>query len=128
MPVELQLLVWSTALAFVLVLISVLGATGERGLPELAANREGFGECKGWAGRAARAHLNLLENLILFTILVLVAQATGRFNATTALGAQIFFWARVAHAAIYLAGIPWLRTLAWLASIVGLAMIFLQLV
>jgi uncharacterized MAPEG superfamily protein len=128
MPLELKLLVWSVALAFILVLIAVLGALMQVGLPKLAGNREGLGDCTGWAGRAQRAHRNLLENLILFAVLVLVAQATGRLNAMTALGAQLFFWARVAHAAIYLAGVPWLRTAAWGVSVAGLIMIFAAVV
>ena len=32
------------------------------------------------------------------------------------------------YAAVYLAGIPWLRTGVWGISVVGLALIFLQLV
>ena len=128
MPLELKLLVWSVALTFVLVLISVLGAMNEVGLPTLAGNREGLPDFRSWVGRAYRAHRNMLENLVLFTALVLVAQATGKLNTMTALGAQLFFWGRVAHAAIYIAGIPWLRTFAWGVSIVGLIMIFLQVV
>ena len=46
----------------------------------------------------------------------------------TLLGAQLFFWGRLAHAVIYVAGIPWLRTAAWAISAVGLVLIFLQLV
>jgi len=128
MPLEIQLLVWSVALAVILMLIAVSGAVLQVGLPKLVGNREGLGDCTGLPGRAQRAHRNLLENLILFAVLVLVAQAAGRFNAMTALGAQIFFWARVAHGAIYIAGVPWLRTAAWTVSVVGLIMIFLQVV
>jgi uncharacterized MAPEG superfamily protein len=128
MPLELKLLIWSVALNFALVLIAVSGATLQVGLPKLAGNREGLGDCTGWPGRAQRAHRNLLENLIPFAVLVLVAQATGGLNAATALGAQIFFWARVAHSVIYLAGVPYLRTLAWVASVVGLVLIFLQVI
>ena len=109
-------------------LIAVSGATLQVGLPTLAGNREGLAPCSGWAGRAARAHHNMLESLVLFAALVLVAVAAGKTNATTLLGAQIFFWARVAYAAAYLAGIPWLRTGVWFVSIIGLALIFLQVV
>jgi uncharacterized MAPEG superfamily protein len=49
---------------------------------------------------------------------------TGRANETTALGSALFFWARLAYAIIYIAGVPWLRTLAWLVSVAGIAMIF----
>ena len=125
---ELTLLVWAVLLTFVQMLIAVSGATLQVGLPTLAGNREGLAPCTGWAGRAGRAHHNMLENLVLFAALVLVAVAAGKTNATTLLGAQIFFWARVAYAAVYLAGIPWLRTGVWTVSVVGLALIFLQVV
>jgi uncharacterized MAPEG superfamily protein len=64
---------------------------------------------------------------VLFAALVLAAVVAGRTNSATLLGAQLFFWARVAYAVIYLAGIPWLRTAAWFVSVIGLALIFLQL-
>jgi uncharacterized MAPEG superfamily protein len=128
MSIELKMLVWSVALAFLQVVIAVLGAMFEVGLPTLAGNREPSPEATGWAGRARRAHLNMVENLVLFAALVLVAVAAQRTNSLTATGAQIFFWARLAYAAIYLAGIPWLRTAAWGVSVVGLVMIFLQVI
>jgi uncharacterized MAPEG superfamily protein len=46
----------------------------------------------------------------------------------TVLGTQLFFWGRLAYAVIYLAGLPWLRTASWAVSVVGLVLIFLQLV
>jgi len=52
----------------------------------------------------------------------------GKTNDMTLLGAQIFFWARLVYALVYIAGISWLRTGVWAVSVVGLAMIFLQLV
>jgi uncharacterized MAPEG superfamily protein len=128
MKPELMLLVWAVLLTFVQVLVAVGGATLQVGLPTLAGNREGLAPCTGWAGRAARAHHNMLENLVLFAALVLVAVAAGKTNSATLLGAQLFFWARVAHAIVYVAGIPWLRTAAWLVSVIGLAIIFFQLV
>jgi uncharacterized MAPEG superfamily protein len=128
MKPELTLLVWAVLLTVVQAVIAVQGALAQVGLTALAGNREGMPEIKGWGGRAARAHRNMLENLVLFAILVVAAVLADKTNGTTLLGAQIFFWARVAYAAVYLAGIPWLRTGVWAVSIVGLAMIFLQLV
>ena len=127
MKPELMWLLWAVALTFAQMLIAVSGATLQVGLPKLAGNREGLGPCTGWAGRAQRAHRNMLENLALFTALVLIAVVSGKTNATTLLGAQIFLWASLAYALVYLAGIPWLRTLVWLASVVGLLLIFFQL-
>ncbi len=128
MTPELFYLVWSAALTVVLAVIAVSGAQLQVGLPTLAGNRENMPEITGWAGRAQRAHRNMLESLVLFAILVLTAKAAGVSNAMTLLGAQLFFWGRVAHAVIYIAGIPWARTAAWAVSIVGLILIFWQLV
>ena len=126
MKPELMWLVYAVGLAFVQMLVAVSGCTLQVGLPKLAGNREGLGEFSGWPGRAQRAHRNMLENLVLFAALILVAVVAGRTNATTLLGAQIFFWARLAYALVYMAGIPWLRTALWFVSVIGLALIFLQ--
>jgi uncharacterized MAPEG superfamily protein len=127
MSLEMKLLVWCVALAVVQMLIAVTGAFLQVGLPRLAGNRENMPALPGWAGRAERAHLNMLENLVLFAILVLVAQIAGKLNPTTALGAELFFWGRLGCALVYLAGVPWLRTGVWAVSVVGLVLIFFQL-
>jgi uncharacterized MAPEG superfamily protein len=128
MKPELMWLLWALVLTFVQMLIAVTGAFLQVGLTRLAGNRDNMPPFTGWVGRAYRAHHNMLESLVLFAALVLIALAAGKANANTLLGAQIFVWARVAYAAVYLAGIPWLRTGVWLVSVVGLALIFLQLV
>ena len=128
MTPDMKFLLWSVALAFIQMLVAVSGATLKVGLPRLAGNREGLPELTGWAGRAKRAHWNMLERLPLFIALVLIAEIARRTNATTLLGAELFFWGRVAHGIIYVAGLPWLRTLAWAVSVIGLILIFLQLI
>ena len=127
MTPELTLLVWSAILAFVQMLVAVAGAQLQVGLPVLAGNREDLPPIVGWAGRARRAQFNMLEYLVLFAILVLVAQIAGKTNAMTLLGCQIFFWARVAYAVVYVVGVPWLRTVVWTVSVIGLLLILLQL-
>ena len=128
MSIEMKLLVWSVVLTLVQMVVAALGAQVSVGLPALAGNRENMPALEGWAGRASRAHRNMLENIALFAALVLVAQVAGKTNATTALGAQIFFWARLVYAGVYIAGVPWLRTGAWVVSIIGLVMILVQLI
>jgi len=73
MTPELWYLIWSAAPPFVLASIAVSGATLQVGLPTLAGNREEVARMSGWGGRARRAHLDMLENLILFAVLVLAA-------------------------------------------------------
>ena len=126
MKPELMWLVWAVALTVVQMLIAVTGAFLQVGLPKLASNRDNMPALAGWAGRADRAHHNMLENLVLFAALVLTASLSGKSNDTVVLGAQIFFWARLVYAGVYLIGIPWLRTGVWLVSMIGLVLIFLQ--
>ena len=128
MTPDLTILIWAIALTFVEVLVAALGAQLQVGVGPLAGNRDEVPPLTGFAGRAQRAHHNMLENLPLFIALVLVAQIAGRTNAMTLLGAQLFFWGRLAHWLIYLAGIPWLRTLAWFVSVVGMILIFRELI
>jgi uncharacterized MAPEG superfamily protein len=127
MSIELELLVWSAVLALVQMLVAVAGAQMQIGLPRLAGNREGLPPLSGWALRAQRAHLNLLESLVLFAIAVLVAEAAGWTSATTAVGAQLFFWGRLAYAIVYVAGIPWLRTAIWGVATTGIVLILFEL-
>jgi uncharacterized MAPEG superfamily protein len=127
MSLDFQMLVWSIALAFIQMVVAVSGCVLEVGLPKLAGNRDGLSPMSGWVGRAQRAHLNMLENLVLFAPLVLIADIASRNNAATGLGAQIFFWARLVYAVVYVIGIPWLRTTIWGISVAGMVMIFMQL-
>jgi uncharacterized MAPEG superfamily protein len=127
MKPEMMLLAWAVVLTLAQMLVAATGAASQYGPMPLFGNREGLPALTGWAGRAQRAHRNMLENFALFAALVLVAVISGKTNATTLLGAQLFLWARLAYAVIYLAGVPYLRTAAWLVSVIGLVMVFLQL-
>ncbi|HTK80090.1 MAG TPA: MAPEG family protein [Rhizomicrobium sp.] len=127
MTIEFKLLVWSTALALIQMILAVSAAIAQVGLFPLVGNRENLPALEGWAGRAQRAHRNMLESLIVFAALVLVAQFAGKTNAATALGAQLFFWARLAYAPAYVIGVPWLRTALWGISFAGLLQILWQI-
>ncbi len=82
----------------------------------------------GMVSRIERAYFNLLETMPAFAALVLIVLYTGNANANTALGAQLYFWGRVLYVPAYLAGIPYLRTLVWTVSMIGLLLIFWEVV
>ena len=85
-------------------------------------------ELPAWAQRATRTHMNMVENLAPFAALVLVAQVAGATSETTALGAALFFWGRMVHAIVFILGIPWVRTLSFFVSWIGIVLIFIELV
>ena len=93
------------------------------GLPTFLNNYpEGFPakqpESPLWAQRAHRAHLNMVETMPAFIAVVLAAGLLGNEvdAGSIASWAQIFFIARIAHAAVYILGIPYLRTPVYLVS------------
>jgi uncharacterized MAPEG superfamily protein len=128
MTADLTYLVWAVALTIVQLLVAIVGATTQFALPVLVGNREIAVEGRGWVGRAQRAHRNMLESLVLFATLVLVAHVAGKANAMTALGAAVFFYGRLAYAVIYWFGIPWVRSVVFFITMAGLVLILLQLI
>ena len=127
MKPELTLLAWCVILAIVHMLIAVQALVSTKGLMAAVGNRENLPELPGWAGRAVRANRNMAENLTLFAAVVLAAALIGTSNNMTMLGAQLFFWGRIAYAVCYIGGFIWLRTHSWLASIAGVVLILWQL-
>jgi uncharacterized MAPEG superfamily protein len=81
-----------------------------------------------WAQRMMAAHLNAVENLVVFAPLVLTAQALNIHTASTAFACALYFWCRLAHAAVFTAGLPVLRTLSfaggWIAQMILMLAIF----
>ena len=94
------------------------------GMLAALGNRDEQQECTGFPARTDRAARNMLENMVLFIALVLVASAAGVTSPQVELGARIFFWARVVYIPIYMIGIPVARTAVWALSIVGMGMMF----
>jgi uncharacterized MAPEG superfamily protein len=98
------------------------------GVDRAFGNRADLPEPTPLAGRADRAAKNMVENLAMFVALIAAVHFAGKASEQTTLGANIFFWSRLAFWPCYLAGITHLRTLIWLASILGMAMIAATLV
>ena len=73
-----------------------------------------------WAQRLYFAHTNAVENLIVFAPLVLILDTQGM-----AITCAVYFWARLAHAVVYVMGIPVLRTLAFTVGFLAQAALVL---
>ena len=129
LSVELRYLAYVVFLCLVLWIPYVLSAIITRGLGPVAGYPTGtYDDLPDWAQRSQRAHQNLVENLAPFAALVLIAHVSGKLGDLTELAVQLFFWARIAHAVVHIAGIPWLRTLAFTVGWIGNLMIFWQIV
>jgi uncharacterized MAPEG superfamily protein len=121
MSIELKMLGWSVCLGLLHVAIAAALATSQRGLKWNAGNRDGEPKTlTGVAARADRASRNFLETFPFFAAAVLAVVLQGSNTAQTAMGTDLYFWARLVYLPVYLIGIPYARTLIWLVSIWGL--------
>jgi len=81
-----------------------------------------------WGKRADRAYLNAVECFAPFAALVIIAHVSGKADVMTAFWAMAFFWLRLAHAAVYLLAIPYVRTLVFTLGFVCVVGIFWEVI
>ena len=127
MKTELMYLVYVTAFTGLLWLPYILDRVATRGLLDAVGYPENPKPQSPWAQRLMKAHLNAVENLVVFATLVLAALAAGVSSSVIATAAMVYFWARVVHAVVYTFGIPWLRTLSFTVGFLCQAVIAWQI-
>lgn len=98
------------------------------GMAVALGNRDDVPACTGFPARTDRAARNMLENMVLFAALVLVASVGAVHSPNVELGARIFFWARILYIPIYMIGIPVARTAVYAISLVGMGMMLAAIV
>lgn len=119
-----SILALSILLGLFHVLLAAALVTASRGAKWNAGNRDGEqAPVPVHAARAERASRNFLETFVFFAAAVVCAIASGRDGHLAELGALMYFLARVAYLPIYIIGIPVLRSLVWIVSLVGLLMV-----
>lgn len=127
LPTELVVLGWSVVLLVVHIVLQGQLATRERGTGWNAGPRDGEARPLGkFAGRAERALKNYQETFPAFAALALGLAVADRTGGLGAAGALVWFAARIAYLPLYLFGVPYLRSLLWLVSAAGLAMMLVR--
>jgi uncharacterized MAPEG superfamily protein len=128
MTIEIQMLAWAIALGVLQLLLAATLSTAHRGLKWNVSARDAVvPPLTGVAARVDRAFGNFMETFPFFAAAVLAVLVSGKSDATSALGAQLYFWARVAYVPLYAAGVPYLRTMVWTVSLIGLVMVLAAL-
>ncbi len=123
MTTEALMLAATGGLLFLLTVIQGTRNVLVLGVATAAGNQHDIALWTGWNDRLNRAIRNLIEAIAIFAPIVIAVQISGLNNETTAMGAQIFVIARIAHAVVYTLGVPWVRTAAWAVGVVGIIMV-----
>lgn len=128
MTTDLTMLAFAAGITIVMWLPYILAHIVNVGVLPALTYRADDEPLPGWAARAKKAHYNAIENLVPFAALVLVAHIADAANEATAAAAVVFFWARLAHYVLYVAGVPFGRTLSFAAGWLAMACILWQIV
>lgn len=128
MSVELSCLEGAVILGLVHILVAGNARSMELGTKWNLGARDGEqAQLKPLTGRLLRAQSNFFETFPLFAAAVLMVAVTNTFNSYSHWGAILYLTARVIYLPLYAFGIPVIRSLAWIISIMGLLMILLPL-
>ena len=128
MAFELQMVAAAVIIGIIHLLWAAAAAQPQRGLKWNAGPRDEPVLLTGVAGRLERAFANFRETFPFFVALVLVDYLGGRLGELTAYGAALYVVARAVYVPLYALGVPYVRSLVWLASMVGILMLLLALV
>lgn len=123
-----SLLAMSILLGLVYVLVAGALATASRGPAWNIGNRDRDpGPLPLHAARAHRAAANFIETFPFFAAAVVAALAMQRTGSQVELGAQLYFFARLAYLPIYIIGIPVVRSLVWGVALAGILLVVFAL-
>src|SRR5688572_15742918 len=124
MTIELAILAWGCILAILHILIAVRFKTRQYGTKwNMGPRDEELPPPRPIVGRLARAQANFFETFPIAAAAILIVTAASLEDRWTALGAMVWLGARIVYLPLYAFGVPMLRTLVFLVSLVGIAMI-----
>ena len=128
MAFELLMVAVAVIIGIIHLLWAAAAAQPQRGLAWNAGPRDEPVVLTGVAGRLERAFANFRETFPFFAALVVIDYLGGRLGALTAYGAVLYVAARAVYIPLYAFGVPYVRSLVWVASMVGILMLLAALV
>ncbi len=123
MTTELFYLTWASVLGLVHVLVTGQFTTLQHGLAYGLSSRDEKKEITGIGGRVQRAFANYMQTFPFFAAAILVAHVLDRHSWMTVRGAELYFWSRLAYPFLYAFNVIGVRTLAYLVSMAGIALV-----
>lgn len=129
MPAELTILAWSCILLLVHIFAAAHVRTKQYGAKwNMGARDETVPPLDPIGARLIRAQANFLETYPIAIIVLLGVVIAGRTSEWTAIGGWLWLGARAVYLPLYGFGVPVVRTLVYIASMIGLGIVFNSLV
>ena len=124
MPIELRILAFGALLLFVHIFTATRFKTAQYGRKwNVGARDEALAPPSPVTGRTMRAQANFQETFPIAIVALLGVVLADRTSELTALGGWIWLGARIIYLPLYAAGIPVIRTIVFVISMVGLFMV-----
>lgn len=124
MAVELKILALGALLLVVHIFTATRFKTAQYGRKwNMGARDEALPPPSAVTGRTMRAQANFEETFPIAIVALLGVVIANRTSNTTALGGWIWLVARVVYLPLYAVGVPMIRTVVFLVSMVGLGMV-----
>lgn len=117
LPTELYWLALTISMTAVFWVPYILNRMLEQGILSALWDPHGYTDTnRAWARRMMQAHINAVENLVIFAPLVILIQLTGLNSTTTAAACMVYFFARLAHYLVFTFAVPLLRVVTFLVG------------
>ena len=124
MTTELTMLAWGAVLALVHIFAAVRVKTRQYGTRwNVGARDEALPPAEPIVGRLARAQANYLETFPIMAAAILIITVASLNDRWTALGAMLWLGARIVYLPLYAFGVPVVRTLVFMVSVVGIVLV-----
>ena len=125
MTTETILLLCAVVLGLLQCLATGVGVTASLGSDYGGSPRDEQKPLPTVPSRVKRAYANFMESFPYFAALVLLGALLHRHSLLTVIGAHLYFWGRLVYWPLYVAGVPKVRSLVWVVSIIGIVLLLI---
>ncbi len=124
MTTELIVLAWGAVLALVHIFAAVRVKTRQYGTKwNVGARDEALPPPHPIVGRLARAQANFFETFPIMAAAILIVTVADLADRWTAIGSILWLGARIVYLPLYALGVPVVRTIVFMASVAGIALV-----
>lgn len=127
MSFMLSTVVWTVGILFILISVQATAGILNNGLKWGFGARDSAKDNTVFQARTKRTLANHIEGMLLFVPLAIVAHLMGLDGDMIVKGGWLYIIGRALYPLTYWTGLPYVRTLVWMVSLIGTLMVFFQI-